>query len=384
MEKIQITSIIEPIPALQVSSAQVYNDCTPLARDANIESASNEVIVWGNFKGSNEVALSARIQRLEMRRRKLAFDEARAVRGRQKGDNGCESAEIFKTVGPESKNGPQLSVRLSKEDFRHDMQVIGQFNLGFIVARCRNHQIWILDQHACDEKYNYEELFRNTVVHEQKLLAPMPLELSAAEEACILDHMDVFEANGFRFAFDPEAPVRQRLKLTALPHSGAQDGRKAVQFNKDDVSALCAILSEGATYEGGDGGTGTDGSGQYGNNAVRRYASTTGSQHDSADRILARLPKAIAMFASRACRTSIMIGTALSQKEMEKVVQRLADVERPWNCPHGRPTMRHAGDILPFLLQDERNAIVEISDPTASVVPMTQEAPGTLEDELDH
>lgn len=32
-----------------------------------------------------------------------------------------------------------------------------------------------------------------------------------------------------------------------------------------------------------------------------------------------RLPKVMAMFASRACRSSIMIGTALHKEEMHKV-----------------------------------------------------------------
>ncbi|VDK42723.1 unnamed protein product [Gongylonema pulchrum] len=35
------------------------------------------------------------------------------------------------------------------------------------------------------------------------------------------------------------------------------------------------------------------------------------------------------LFASRACRKSVMIGTALTLPQMEK------------NCPHGRPTLRH-------------------------------------------
>jgi DNA mismatch repair protein PMS2 len=32
------------------------------------------------------------------------------------------------------------------------MQIIGQFNLGFMIARYKG-DIFILDQHACDEKY---------------------------------------------------------------------------------------------------------------------------------------------------------------------------------------------------------------------------------------
>ena len=36
-----------------------------------------------------------------------------------------------------------------------------------------------------------------------------------------------------------------------------------------------------------------------------------------------------------------MIGTALSVSEMKKLVVHMGEIEQPWNCPHGRPTMRH-------------------------------------------
>jgi len=130
-------------------------------------------------------------------------------------------------------------------------------------------------------------------------------------------------------------------------------------------------LIEGSSYDAGSGGTGTDGLGMYGNNAVRRHVNSS-TQGDNADRILARLPKAIAMFASRACRTSVMIGTALSQKEMSNIVQKMAHVDMPWTCAHGRPTMRHVASVLPIFLQDERNAAEHIAVPTVTVTPLTQ------------
>jgi DNA mismatch repair ATPase MutL len=374
------------------------NDHTP---SEGVVTTTAEPVVWQLYQTTEMVCQASRFERHSMRRRKRRLQDVRKLDasrpGRDVSNDDTSFPEVGASVGLQEDKVQQQSqggvVSLSKEEFRHGMEVIGQFNLGFILARCKNNHIWILDQHASDEKYNFENLCRTTIMHEQKLLAPMSLELSSAEEACILDHLDIFKANGFSFQFDPNAPIRHRLSLTALPHSGAQDGRKAVQFGKDDVSALCAILMDGSSYDAGDGGTGTDGSGRYGNNAVRRYASTTtqttqlsqsqtqhaesGSTVVSAarsgpDRILARLPKAIAMFASRACRTSIMIGTALSHKEMERVVKRLADVDHPWNCPHGRPTMRHVGNILPLLLEDERKAEEHIAGPTMSVTPMTQ------------
>ena len=44
------------------------------------------------------------------------------------------------------------------------MKLIGQFNRGFILGVINDQQILILDQHACDEKINFEGLSQNTVV----------------------------------------------------------------------------------------------------------------------------------------------------------------------------------------------------------------------------
>jgi DNA mismatch repair ATPase MutL len=296
---------------------------------------------------------------------------------------------------------------LTKEDLLQ-MSVIGQFNLGFILASTPDGHIWILDQHASDEIYNFEKLYQETTLYEQTLIAPMALELSFTEEMCILDHMDIFEKNGFKFRYDPTQPPRHRLSLTALPHSGARDGRNAVQYGKEDVQALCAILDSGNSmdYDSNNndgnwthgvvsGGTGTDGSGKHGNNAVRRYATrgmvmttaATTTNHnnnddsssrstmtastqlgETADKIMARLPKTIAMLASRACRGSIMIGKALSRKEMEKIIQHLVMVEHPWHCPHGRPTMCHLDSVRPLLRSDERRHSEHVAGPTITVL----------------
>ena len=40
-----------------------------------------------------------------------------------------------------------------------------------------------------------------------------------------------------------------------------------------------------------------------------------------------------------------MIGKALDAKTMRRVLDNLSDLQAPWNCPHGRPTMRHLADM---------------------------------------
>ena len=56
----------------------------------------------------------------------------------------------------------KLERTLNKDKF-DEMQVIGQFNLGFIICQL-NDDLFILDQHACDEKSTYERLLETTTL----------------------------------------------------------------------------------------------------------------------------------------------------------------------------------------------------------------------------
>ncbi len=57
----------------------------------------------------------------------------------------------------------KLQQMFSKEDFK-SLHVVGQFNKGFIMATLKETELFILDQHACDEKYNFETFSKNTVI----------------------------------------------------------------------------------------------------------------------------------------------------------------------------------------------------------------------------
>jgi DNA mismatch repair protein PMS2 len=46
------------------------------------------------------------------------------------------------------------------------------------------------------------------------------------------------------------------------------------------------------------------------------------------------------MLASRACRKSVMIGDPLTKVQMQKLLKHMGEIDHPWNCPHGRPTIR--------------------------------------------
>lgn len=354
------------------------------AKENNVHSENNTVneVTWHSFQSTDDVIMKASLAKNSLNKMRKALLKSKGQRHRSfkiktesqkeqdETDIPCTPPPVDDLIGEDESITPKLlneneeddKITLCKQDFLK-MSVIGQFNLGFILARCPNNHLWILDQHGCDERYRLEHLAENTVIHQQSLLSPLPLELSPIEENCILDHLDLFQKNGFRFKCNPEHPIRHRLSLTALPHSGSgTDGRQAVQFGKDDISALCNILLCSDDDIIGGYGCGVNGSSSNGNNAVRRYVSAT---NKSAKTI--RLPKAIAMFASRACRASVMIGTPLSRKEMINIVQQMHSVDSPWVCAHGRPTIRLVKNLNEYLVQDDLGDTKYIANPCLGV-----------------
>ena len=215
----------------------------------------------------------------------------------------------------------KLSLTISKSDFAR-MRIVGQFNLGFILATrapttglsstspedfsCSS-DLFIIDQHASDEKYNFERFSSTTILQSQPLVTPKTLDLTALEEELVQEHQSTLIANGFKTSFDESgtSPVGQRVKLLALPLS------HSITFNLSDLEELLSLLSDAPA-----------------------------SSHSSTRNII-RPSKVRKMFAMRACRSSIMIGRTLTRRQMGKVVGNLGDLDKPWNCPHGRPTMRH-------------------------------------------
>ncbi|KAI1497678.1 hypothetical protein F5X99DRAFT_412823 [Biscogniauxia marginata] len=211
----------------------------------------------------------------------------------------------------------KLSLTISKSDFGR-MKIIGQFNLGFIIAtrpaksrsgqtedrHARDDELFIIDQHATDEKYNFERLQASTVVQSQRLVQPKALELTAVEEEVIRENIEALEANGFMVSFDDSGyqPVGSRCQLLSLPLS------RETTFSLADLEELVSLLTDHQSSSAG---------------AVPRPS------------------KVRRMFAMRACRSSVMIGKPLSGRQMEKLVRHMGELDKPWNCPHGRPTMRH-------------------------------------------
>lgn len=85
-------------------------------------------------------------------------------------------------IAPDSNAAAEeeLTKNISKDSFS-EMDILGQFNLGFILTKLQE-DIFIIDQHASDEKYNFETQQKSTTLQTQRLIIPKQLELTAVNE----------------------------------------------------------------------------------------------------------------------------------------------------------------------------------------------------------
>lgn len=241
----------------------------------------------------------------------------------------------------ESPDGSGL--RFDKSWFSK-MRVIGQFNLGFIIAAIRTRnctegsdaddpgglQLFIIDQHASDEKFRFEGLNRDSRIDRQPLVSLHPLQLTPAQEQLVESHLEVFRLNGFEIRKDEARPPGRRLRVASLPTC------QGLVFGEKDIHDLLFTLTEAEADQSlpsaRDASQGAVSAGLLDLAGHRGLWSSTA---------VPRPPKVWQLLACRACRGAVMIGKALRVSEMEKILTNLGTLQQPWNCPHGRPTMRH-------------------------------------------
>lgn len=188
---------------------------------------------------------------------------------------------------------PEISLTILKSDFCN-MKIIGQFNKGFILTTLEKNNkkyLLIIDQHASDEIYNYENLKNNTKIVKQKLVVPYDLDLSPIDNLFVQENKNLFGKYGFEILNN---------QLTTIPNF------KGEEF---DIRDFKDLLDKVKNDEEG-------------------------------------LDKIHRILATKACRMSVMIGEHLQKSRLEKIVKNLSTLERPWKCPHGRPTFMIIEEII--------------------------------------
>jgi len=182
---------------------------------------------------------------------------------------------------------------------RHDtlpaMRILGQLHDTYVVAETDDGLV-LIDQHAADERVNYERLkadFSGETTT-QALAEPVELELTAREAAVFDQRSDALASLGFHTARTGERTVEVRTLPGVIADAAGPD------IVRDVLNS----------FVGGE-----------------REAATT--VEAAADELLGDL----------ACYPSVTGNTSLTEGSVRDLLAALDDCENPYACPHGRPTV---------------------------------------------
>lgn len=155
-------------------------------------------------------------------------------------------------------------------------------------------KLYIMDQHAAHEKVNYERLIHNLntkQVLSQQLMPPMVITVTYAERQAILDNYDLF----MKIGYDIVEFGGNEFKINAVPSNlfGLHGREMFMEF----VGSLI-------------------------NNAG----------YMSNDLFVSKL-------ATMACKAAIKGNTPITFQEADALIDELLELENPYTCPHGRPTI---------------------------------------------
>jgi DNA mismatch repair protein MutL len=210
---------------------------------------------------------------------------------RKETDESAASAPDFKTV-----SGPSAPVRQvpEKPPQRHNLLIIGQFDDLYIF--CRDSEgLLVVDQHAAHERLLYEKLHKQYLeksVISQTLMFPETVELSIFQAQLTLNNLEEIKRMGFTVnEFGGNTFV-----ISAVP---------ALAGLSNPRELFLDILEQfGSEQNRGGGGI--------------------------LDNILANM----------ACKAAVKAGTSLSMREIDNLLNNMAQANLFSHCPHGRPVIK--------------------------------------------
>jgi DNA mismatch repair protein MutL len=174
------------------------------------------------------------------------------------------------------------------------LKALGQIRNSFILA-VNEEGLWIIDQHVAHERVLFERILRQRAaqkVESQRMLMPLVIELTPAQQAVFSEIASELAHNGFE-----AEPFGTRSIAVKVAPAGVDAARIEHMLNE---------VLEQLTRE---------------DQAINLEAVRT------------------RIAASIACHAAIKINMPLEQNKMEWLLAELAKTEHPMSCPHGRPVV---------------------------------------------
>ena len=171
-----------------------------------------------------------------------------------------------------------------------DLKVLAQLFKTYILSEADN-KLFLIDQHAAAERYNYEKLQREFIErknYKKQMLIPLMFDFSVEEAAEVRNNLEKFEELGIVFEEfgDNSYVVRE------FPGWIEEDEEQMIKIIVEKV-----LRNNNITF-----------------NELRNDA-----------------------IAMASCKMSIKANQVLTDVEMNKVISDLYECKNPFTCPHGRP-----------------------------------------------
>ena len=171
-----------------------------------------------------------------------------------------------------------------------DLKVLAQIFKTYILSEADN-KLFLIDQHAAAERYNYEKLQREFIErknYKKQILIPLMFDFSVDEAAEVRNNLEKFEELGIVFEEfgDNSYVVRE------FPGWIEEDEEQMIKIIVEKV-----LRNNNITF-----------------NELRNDA-----------------------IAMASCKMSIKANQVLTDVEMNKVISDLYECKNPFTCPHGRP-----------------------------------------------
>jgi DNA mismatch repair protein MutL len=212
---------------------------------------------------------------------------------------------------PDNGCAPALEVRDEEPTLSSlgTLKPLGQIRNSFILA-VNEDGLWIIDQHVAHERVLFERILKQRsaqTVESQRLLMPIIVELSPAQQAVFTEISDELQYNGFE-----AEPFGARSVAVKVAPAGVDAG--AVEHMLHELLELISREEQSLNLE----------------------------------KIRTRIA------ASIACHAAIKVNMPLEQNKMDWLLAELAKTDHPMSCPHGRPV------VLRYSVKDIQKAFKRI------------------------
>ncbi len=183
--------------------------------------------------------------------------------------------------------------KLLTREARREYRIVGQVFDTYWIIEYRD-KLLIIDQHAAHEKVKYEQILKkvqDNEVYTQTLTPPVVINVTPREAALIKEYEKYFTELGFVIEdFGMNSYAIRGVPLDLFSYNAKELFEEIVtQISESPIKGVPDIIRE--------------------------------------------------KIASMACKAAVKGNNSLSYEEMDTLIEQLLELDNPYNCPHGRPTI---------------------------------------------